>query len=224
MVTLEGVTISGFVTGVAFAIPEGAVCKIVTETDQGKDLLLDVLSGLKQPDRGSVSLLGVDIYDIPVAEAISVFRDVGVIWRGGGLISNLRVWENIALPSEYHHGVRPTDLEEQVRDRIGCLGTAAGGLGMGMVSLPAHLQEHERTAAGLVRSMLMEPHLLIYDSIFEGLSFHAKRELASCVVSFHRERPGRTSIFVTSNERSLDEVEAEMIIHQTGLSFQQGAH
>jgi phospholipid/cholesterol/gamma-HCH transport system ATP-binding protein len=222
MVELRGLTMHDFVQDVDLTIPDGTVCKVVTETDLGKDALLDALAGLRRPDSGAVILLGSDIYGLPPAEAISFFREVGVVWRGGGLVSNLRVWENIALPADYHLGIHASELEERVGAIIECLGAATGGLMGRMASLPANLLEHERTSAGLVRAMLMEPHLLIYDSVFEGLSARAGREMAQCIMDFHRRQQGRTSVFVTSDERSLEGIEADVLVRQDGTSLEKG--
>jgi hypothetical protein len=61
--------------------------------------------------------------------------------------------------------------------------------------------------------MLVAPDLMIYESSFKGLS-HERRERFSLLArSFHDEKPGRTSVFITADFHSLGSIRASMIVN-----------
>lgn len=126
---------------------------------------------------------------------------VVIVPHNGGLISNLRVWENIVLPVQYHGIDVAGRLEENVARLLMQCGledeTAVSGL---LLRLPDQLSLYEKRLVGFVRAMLMAPELIIYDSILEGLS---RKELARAVrfdKIFRLYFPFRTSVLVSFEE------------------------
>ncbi|WP_240197353.1 ATP-binding cassette domain-containing protein, partial [Nonomuraea lactucae] len=89
--------------GVSFEVPEGQVCGVIGPNGAGKTTLFDVVSGLRRPSAGRVSLAGEDLTGTsPVRRArrgvrrtfqrTQVFGRLTVAgnvlaaldWRGGG--------------------------------------------------------------------------------------------------------------------------------------------
>ncbi len=126
---------------------------------------------------------------------------VVIVPHNGGLISNLRVWENIILPVQYHGMEVAGKLEDNVAQLLFQCGVeddeAASGL---LLKLPDQLTLYEKRLVGFVRAMLMSPELIIYDAIIEGLS---RKELARAVKFdkvFRLYYPFRTSVLVSFEE------------------------
>jgi ABC-type transporter Mla maintaining outer membrane lipid asymmetry ATPase subunit MlaF len=126
---------------------------------------------------------------------------VVIVPHNGGLISNLRVWENIVLPVQYHGIEVAGKLEDAVAQLLVQCGledeTAVSGL---LLKLPDQLSLYEKRLVGFVRAMLMSPELVIYDSLIEGLS---RKELARAVKFdriFRLYFPFRTSVLVSFEE------------------------
>ncbi len=126
---------------------------------------------------------------------------VVIVPHNGGLISNLRVWENIILPVQYHGIEVAGTLEDSVMQlllKCGLEDEAAGS--ELLLKLPDQLSLYEKRLVGFVRAMLMGPELIIYDSMIEGLS---RKEFAR-VVNFDRlfrlYFPFRTSVLVSFEE------------------------
>ncbi len=126
---------------------------------------------------------------------------VVIVPHNGGLISNLRIWENIILPVQYH-GI---EVAGELEDNVGQLLSECGVEGPGAASelllkLPDQLSLYEKRLVGFVRAMLMSPELIIYDSTIEGLS---RKELVRAVKFdsvFRLHYPFRTSVLVSFEE------------------------
>ena len=89
----------------------------------------------------------------------------------------------------------------------------------GLMELPGHLSLYGKRQVGLARAILLEPKLIIYDEILAGLSGDQRGAISEVVESFHRESPGRTSLFLTANEEAVREIAVEERIAIKGSSL-----
>jgi hypothetical protein len=65
----------------------------------------------------------------------------------------------------------------------------------------------------------MNPEVVIYESPFEGLPRDVRVRLESFAVWFHTQRPGRTSVYLSSDEQSLQGLPADLVLRQQGGRF-----
>jgi len=213
MIQLENVTTDSF-DYASFEVMSGSRCKIITNSTREKEVLLDTLLGLRKPTGGRVFLLGKNIYSISDMEYFKIFTRVGMVWPDGRLISNLKVWENMILPACYHHRQSAEDIEEKVMALFSALKINDGNLAEFMSKAPVHLKPHEKRLTGLVRAMLTEPDLMLYDSLFEEISAGEAVVLKTLTQDFHLRKRGRVSVFISRNEQSLEDIEADMTLKQ----------
>ncbi len=126
-----------------------------------------------------------------------------IVPHNGGLISNLRVWENIILPVQYHDIKLPMDIEESVTKLLDQCGlsdeTMVSAL---MLKLPDQLSLYEKRLVGFTRAMLMGPELIIYDGLNEGLSRKELLMVNKFDPVFRLYYPFRTSVLVSFEEDS----------------------
>lgn len=223
MIALRNVSANGL-RDISFESGPGKAVKIIVDSDDEKNLLLRILTGLQKPDSGEVLLFGKEIYSISEDEYIKLFEKAAVVPGSGGLISNLKVWENITLPIEYHQGINPQDLEDRiirlVRRMLGA-DTDIERIEKLMKQLPGHLSPHEKRLIGVVKAFIADPEIIIYDSIFEGLSTEMQDELTTMTMQFHKEKAERVSIYLTSDEYSIRKASADIILRQSGSELKE---
>jgi phospholipid/cholesterol/gamma-HCH transport system ATP-binding protein len=219
MILFENITTDSL-ANVTFSVDEGSVCKIIVNSDDEKDDLLQTLTGLKPPVSGRVSLFGKEIYSIPRSELYILFKRTGMVWRGSGLISNLKVWENITLPAWYHYGRKPAEQEEEIAGLFRELGRDVPYVEALMQKPSGPLPLHEKILVNLVRALMMAPELMIYDSLFEGFTSETAKMLGTMVSRYHAEKEGRIALHVSSDEQSLAHVKATNVLRQTGDTIQ----
>ena len=87
----------------------------VTSIEQGR-ALVDTLMGLAVPQEGEVRLLGQSLYDWPESKRLALLAEVG--HAGGGLVSNLKVWENLCLPALFHQNATPDEVERRLGEAL----------------------------------------------------------------------------------------------------------
>jgi len=109
----------------------------------------------------------------------STSRPGRVAWvaANGGLISNLKIWENVTLPLWYHAGRDATETEQSIRHWLGVLGLEQDEFAEFMSAQPYSVEPWQRKLAGLLRALLqMSPVLVVDAMLFEDV----KTRLASC--------------------------------------------
>jgi ABC-type transporter Mla maintaining outer membrane lipid asymmetry ATPase subunit MlaF len=147
-----------------------------------------------------------------VLDALTGHPNYAIVDNYGGLISNLRVWENIALPAQYHGievGGKFEDALINLFDKCGLRDEKT--LSAMLLKLPDQLSLYEKRLVGFVRAMLMAPDMMVYDSIHEGLSPREMLKTARFDRVFRLYYPFRTSVLL-SFEEYRDESETRQVI------------
>lgn len=198
---------------ISFSVPGGAMAAALTTRQEESYLQVRLMLGLLQPLSGSVTLFGEHLGTASEKALNTVRRQVAVVYPAGGLISNLKVWENLVLPLEYFSLYPPREIEERALAALKRVGYAGG-----LMELPGHLSIYSKKQIGLARAMLLDPRLVIYDEILTGLSGDQRSSIIEIIEAFHRETPGRTSLFLTANEDAVRELPVETRIVMKGSS------
>jgi ABC-type lipoprotein export system ATPase subunit len=124
-----------------------------------------------------------------------------VVGADGGLISNLSVAENIALPAEFHSVGSDADRESRLRELSGRFG--ADGAVLRNHAQPAQLSPLQKRLAGFLRAMLMEPELMVFDSLLDGVGRANAAKLRELARIFHLYFPFRHVMFVNYSDDPL---------------------
>lgn len=93
---------------------------------------------------------------------------IGWVAANGGLISNLRIWENVTLPQWYHSGHERERTEQSVLHWLAALGVEDGAYETFMTAQPHVLELWQRKMAGLLRALLQEPEVMVVDAALLG--------------------------------------------------------
>jgi len=192
-----------------FEIKAGKVYKIIFHSAAEKNEFIDLSLGIRRPKKGNVFLFEKDIVNMKKSVYYDTMKKVALIWENGGIISNLKVWENIALPLWFHRGIKPESIEGRVIDFFKKFDMDVPFLSDYMARLPGTLPAFDKRLICLIRSILMEPELIIYDDVFIGLKMERANRLREVADGFHRENPQRTSIYLASTEESLMDIKAD---------------
>lgn len=206
MIKLECASLKGLLECASFSMPEGNFCAVLAETDFDKNLILRALTGLTRLDSGRVFIFGKEISSITYAELGEVRKKMGVVLNSGGLVSNLKVWENLMLPLAYHASISYNDMEEKMMNVLNNL-----GYNDDLNMLPGPLPTYKKKLLGLARAILTEPELIIYDSVFDGLSADIRSRVLEVVNAFHEEKKGRASLFLATSEGSIKGIKAKHV-------------
>jgi len=148
-------------------------------------------------DRGKTyRLLAPEAELARIIDQLSHSGLAGIVPCEGGLIGNLKVWENIALPLAWQGKSDPAGIERRVRGMFDAFGIAGDDFSALCRSLPERLSRLELRLVAFARAMLVEPQIMVYDRLFEGLSQIQMEQARTLDIVFRRQFPFRTSIYL----------------------------
>ena len=201
-VVFDNICVAELLHCVSFKVDAGSLAALFTCRQEENDGVVRLILGLELPDNGSISVLGCDPSN---SDAVSLRKRVGVVHPSGGLVSNLKVAENVLLPLAYHSRLPERELVQ----RVGAAMQRVGYQECPM-ELPGNLSLYCRRLVGQARAFIMEPELVVCNEVLSGLSEAEKRRIVANTVAFHRENPARTTLFLTSQPETMRGVPLDM--------------
>jgi putative ABC transport system ATP-binding protein len=141
--------------GVSLTVARGEMVAVTGPSGSGKSTLIACLSGMDDPDGGTVYVAGQRISRRPEHERAALrAREFGVLFQSNNLINALTVRENVllaqALAREHRAG-----SADALLDDLGISGRRD--------ALPAQLSGGELVRAGLATALANDPAVLLAD-------------------------------------------------------------
>jgi phospholipid/cholesterol/gamma-HCH transport system ATP-binding protein len=198
--------------GVSFTVARGTLAALIGSSGTGKSVLLREIMGLQRPNRGTIELLGVDVWRAPAAQVNAVRSRLGVLFQDGALFSALTVAQNVAVPL-LEQARLPADLVAQlVPLRLLQAGlTVADGARM-----PSELSGGMRKRAALARAIALEPEILFLDEPTSGLDPITARAFDRLIRALVDDL-GITVVLVTHDVDTLLNVVDQLIVLAQGV-------
>jgi len=148
----------------SLAIEVGHTVVLSGSEDSGKFLLFQLALGMVSPQRGEVRTLGV-VPDAIDLDALRLLRArCGLVPHHGALVSNLSVYDNVALPLRYHGGLTEAELSERAIEALSLF-----GLQDHLSDRPAGLGEVQQRQVAMARVRAMRPEIVLVQDPFEGM-------------------------------------------------------
>ena len=121
--------------------------------------------------------------------------ETAIISPDGGLLNNIRVDENLLLPVSYL-GLLTDSTEQQIAELFGVCGLNEKEMHELLIKLPGQLSIYQRRLIGFVRSALMNPRVMVYDSVWGGVSKAETEQIQRFEGYFRRYSPAHTAIYL----------------------------
>lgn len=174
--------------GITAEIADGDFVVILGASGSGKSTFLNVVSGLEQPDGGSVIYDGRDITKLSDRELTSFRKDtVGFIFQQYYLLPNMTVEKNVRMGADlagkpdYHEIIRAVGLEGKLK------------------KYPGELSGGEQQRVSIARALAKKPNVLFLDEPTGALDEETGRQVLAYISALQKERHF-TMVMVTHNQ------------------------
>ena len=182
----------------------------------GKSTLLKIIAGLLPGAGGSIRIEGVEVSSASQRAWRDLRTRLGLVSQEGALISNMSIYDNIALPLRYHTRVD----EEEVAKRVGALMRILEIDRGADRALPALVSTGVRKLSAIARALILEPALLLLDEPTAGLEEAASRRVIQALKGY-QERRGAALLFATLDGSLIGSLANRLgVLGKSGILFE----
>ena len=169
------------VDGISFDVDAGQIFGLIGPNGAGKTTTMECVEGLRTPDRGAISVLGLD----PIREARALQLRIGVQLQEAQLQKRIKVWEAVDLWSSlYPRSVDGARLLDQL------------GLADKRDAWFMNLSGGQKQRLFIALALINDPELVFLDELTTGLDPQARRAIWDLIRGI-RDR-GKT-VFMTTH-------------------------
>ena len=179
--------------GIDLDIEKGDLVAIVGHSGSGKSTLMNMLGCLDTPTSGKYVLDGQDVASMTDNQLADVRnKEIGFIFQGFNLISNLDAVENVELPLVYR-GVSKNERKQLAMEALKSV-----GLEERMKHKPNEMSGGQQQRVAVARAVAAKPPIILADEPTGNLDTKSTQEIMEILKELHRS--GRTVIIITHDE------------------------
>ena len=176
-------------------IKQGEFVAIMGQSGSGKSTLLYTLSGMDDITAGEVYIRDQKINNLKDKEITKMRRkNIGFIFQGINLVSNLTLKENIIVP-----GYLATKSKDVIDERATTLLNRMEIMDQ-LDKLPTQVSGGQKQRAAIARAMINNPDILFADEPTGALNSSSSKDVLDLIKSFNED--GQTIIMVTHDIKS----------------------
>lgn len=174
---------------ISFGVSPGEFLAIVGPSGCGKSTLLNLLAGLIKPVSGRITFHGKDLYET-IRQADT--PQIGYMLQHDHLFHWRTIWENVTLGLEIKNKMTGANL--------GYVSSLLEKYGLAEFknSKPSQLSGGMRQRAALIRTLALNPEVLLLDEPFSALDYQTRLSVSDDIGKIIRENQ-KTAILVTHN-------------------------
>ncbi|WP_394920533.1 ABC transporter ATP-binding protein [uncultured Robinsoniella sp.] len=167
---------------ISFQVNDGEFIAIVGPSGCGKSTLLSLISGLLKPESGSILLNGKDVKEAHTNIGYMLQKDHLFEWR--------TIYHNVLLGLEIQKKI--TEESKAMVDQM----LKDYGLYKFKDKKPSELSGGMRQRAALIRTLALQPELLLLDEPFSALDYQTRLSVCDDISSILK-KAHKTAILVT---------------------------
>ncbi len=192
----------------------GATTVLIGPSGCGKSTLLRIIVGLIRPDRGRV-LLGAQALTADNAEVMR--HGLGYVIQDGGLFPHLTAEENVTLLARFLKR-----SSEAINQRVTALSDLVQLSRTALSRYPKDLSGGQRQRVGLMRALMLDPAILLFDEPLGALDPITRSELQTQLKNIFTDLK-KTVVLVTHDMGEAAYFGDEIVLLREGRIVQQGS-
>jgi branched-chain amino acid transport system ATP-binding protein len=215
------------VGGATFSIEEGELVGLIGPNGAGKTTTFNLVSGVLEPDSGTVRLNGEDVTGVRPHELAR--RGLVRTFQQSRELTTMTVRDNVALAAPDHPGERAPKVVLQpdaVAEHESEVASRADEL-LDRFELSRLADEYAGNLSGgqrklleVARALMLDPHLLMLDEPFAGVNPTLQERIATHIKKQNEE--GRTFFIIEHEIETLADMVERIIVLDQGSVLTQG--
>jgi len=200
--------------GVSLDLHRHEVVCLIGSSGSGKSTLLRCANLLESVDAGSVTLFGQSLMDDRVDPDL-VRRHIGMVFQSFNLFPHLSVLDNILIGPVYALKRKRSDVRSEALELLARIGLADRA-----DEYPDRLSGGQQQRVAIVRSLAMQPALLLLDEVTSALDPTLVGEVLDLLADLARQ--GTTMLIATHEMNFARDVAHRVAYLDSGVLVEQG--
>lgn len=208
------------IDGISFSLYPGENLVLLGKSGTGKSVIMKCIVGLMEPDAGTIEVFGKALSQCREHELNALRSRIGYLFQEGALYDSMNIRENLKFPALRNSSLRklPADeldaVVEQNLDNVGLLDA--------IDKMPSELSGGMRKRAGLARSLMLSPELIIYDEPTTGLDPYTSASINKLIMKI-RETYQTSAIIITHDIKCARTTGDRLLVLHQGQFIAEGS-
>ena len=201
--------------GLATDIRKGEVVVMIGPSGGGKSTFLRCMNLLEQPTEGTIEFEGIDIVSADEKTKNRVRSEMGMVFQHFNLFPHLTILDNITLAPRLVRGVAREEAEKKAMELLVRVGLAEKAK-----TYPQQLSGGQKQRVAIVRSLAMEPKVMLFDEPTSALDPEMVGEVLDVMKDLAKN--GMTMVVVTHEMRFARDVATRVLFLDGGRITAEG--
>ena len=201
--------------GLTTTIEKGEVVVMIGPSGGGKSTFLRCMNLLEQPTEGSIVFDGIDIVSADERTKNRVRSEMGMVFQHFNLFPHLTILDNVTLAPRLVRGVDRAKAERKAMELLERVGLAEKA-----TAYPQQLSGGQKQRVAIVRSLAMEPKVMLFDEPTSALDPEMVGEVLDVMKDLAKN--GMTMVVVTHEMRFARDVASRVLFLEGGRIAEEG--
>ena len=202
--------------GLTTTIKKGEVVVMIGPSGGGKSTFLRCMNLLEQPTEGKIVFNDIDIVSADEKTKNKVRSEMGMVFQHFNLFPHLSILDNITVAPRLVRGVDRATAEKKAMELLERVGLAEKAK-----AYPQQLSGGQKQRVAIVRSLAMEPKVMLFDEPTSALDPEMVGEVLDVMKDLAKN--GMTMVVVTHEMRFARDVASRVLFLEGGRIAEEGA-
>ena len=202
--------------GLTTTIKKGEVVVMIGPSGGGKSTFLRCMNLLEQPTEGKIVFDDIDIVSADEKTKNKVRSEMGMVFQHFNLVPHLSILDNITLAPRLVRGVDRATAEKKAMELLERVGLAEKAK-----AYPQQLSGGQKQRVAIVRSLAMEPKVMLFDEPTSALDPEMVGEVLDVMKDLAKN--GMTMVVVTHEMRFARDVASRVLFLEGGRIAEEGS-
>ncbi len=200
------------------AVKKGENVVVLGRSGTGKSVTIQCIVGLLRPDAGSLKVFGDEVAQMTDNELKQLRIKIGFLFQSGALYDSMTIRENLEFPLTRVLKLKDQqEIDKRVEESLDSVGLLDA-----IDKLPSDLSGGMRKRAGLARTIIVNPEIILYDEPTTGLDPITSREISDLILSIQKKYK-TTSIIITHDMECARITADRMLVMDNGEFIAEGS-
>ena len=180
---------------------------VLGRSGTGKSVTIQCIVGLLAPDEGSsLKVFGREVTELDDKELKELRMKVGFLFQSGALYDSMTVRENMEFPLTRVLKLKDqAEIDQRVEEVLESV-----GLSDAADKMPSDLSGGMRKRAGLARTLIIRPEIMLYDEPTTGLDPITSREISELMLDIQKKY--KTTSLIITHDMECARITADRVV------------